>query len=149
MTMYGDSTFHSDICFPYDLIAGVSCPVLTGWMRLFWKSSHSNYLSMLCLCSLAVNAFYSPDSDHRYICQYVLLLCEVFSFSWQPQCKSLRQESQVLHTLLFVLSLSFLRTNASHRVMMPYSSAFSKDYRTSATPYQDYFDGYGSLAISL
>lgn len=131
LTMYEDSTLHSGICFPYDLAAGVNCPVLTGWMCLFWKSSRSNNLSMLCLCSLAVNDF---------IVQTLILdiFANMFSysvrssFSWQPQCKSLRvSKSLEFSTLLFVLSLSFLRTNASHRVMRPHSSAFPKDYRFS------------------
>lgn len=87
--MYGDSTFHSDICFPYDLAAEWTVLCLLDECVSFGNIA-AQIIYPCCACSLAVNAFSSPDFDHGYICQYVLLLCKVFSFSWQSQCKSLR-----------------------------------------------------------
>lgn len=100
--MYGDSTFHSDICFPYDLAAEWTVLCLLDECVSFGNLA-AQIIYPCCVCSLAVNVFYSPDFDHGYICQYVLLPCEVFSFSWQSQCKSLRVSKSLQFSTLCCL----------------------------------------------
>lgn len=102
LTMYGDSTFHSDICFPYDLAVEWTVLCLLDECVSFGNIA-AQIIYPCCVCSLAVNAFYSPDFDHGYICQYVLLLCKVFSFSWQSQCISLRVSKSLKFSTLCCL----------------------------------------------